>query len=221
MSYSANYHFIINPYEISDDDKGIIDEGVKLQLAWEDKHYKPFRDRIRKYLRVQQNKRCGFCRLRINKSQFYPHLEHLVSKTKYKQFTFTSNNLVYSCQKCNFGKGVINVLSVPHSDPESQTYPMTSDGFTIVNPYYDNILDHIEFIGEVIAKPINSSLKGINTIQFYKLDRLDLTEDRAFEADLSQADIEEKLMQRILIENDQALITEIQDFINSLPDLEI
>jgi uncharacterized protein (TIGR02646 family) len=219
MSHSNKYHFIIEPYELNDEDKALISQGTIQSLLWDNDHYKPFKNRIREHLRKKQLSRCGFCRLRLNNSQFYPHLEHLVSKTDYKQFAFLPNNLVWCCQICNFSKGRKNTLHNPNTDFSLQVYPIDSNGFIIINPYYDNVLEHIEFLGEVIVKPKNNSTKGKNTINFYKLERLKLAEDRAAEANIDKADLEDYLLQRLVVEDDPNIITVINNLINKLPDI--
>lgn len=223
MSHKDKYNFkIINEYQLTTEDSTIISSGKQANKKWKDSHFKPFKDRIRNHLKIEQKKRCAFCRLRINDAQFYPHLEHLVPKKKSqiidpdRKFEFTPNNLVLSCQRCNFDKGQIQTLV----DVSITDFPTTSDAFCIVNPYLDDYLEHIDFLLDIFIFPKINSTKGKNTIDFYKLDKLELTEARAFEANISKIEASSFFKSQILIMQHQGvkdLLSRILNLIDHIP----
>lgn len=218
MTYLDIIDFQINkPYEIKKSDRAIINKGIKDKLKWSDDYYSDLKVSIRTHLRPLQKGRCGFCRLRISKSQFYPHLEHIVPKGANPEFEFEAANLVWSCQRCNFGKGVSKTLIGDH-----KIFPNKSDAFLIVNPYHDKLSDHIELIEDLIMVPKIDSTKGENTIDFYKLARIELAEDRAFELktinnDLTPAQIVGRLTLRLTKEYDPRIIAIIDRYISLVP----
>jgi uncharacterized protein (TIGR02646 family) len=175
--------------------------------------YKTFKNNIRRHLKIQQNGRCAFCRCYINTGSSYSNLEHLVSKDNYPQFEFLPSNLAYCCWLCNRPKGTRNTLSNPVSDRTLQQFPANSSEFLIVNPYYDNYEDHIEFIDEIIIVKKNNSSKGGKTIEFYNLARPELAEDRAREFKLNQNTIYHQLTQRL---TSAASFPEVLEQINNI-----
>lgn len=219
--YQKKLDFVIpSPYEFTKTDSEIVNEGINNDLKWSDDHYLDVKKRMRDHLRVHQKNRCAFCRLRIPRSQFYPHLEHIVSKDARDEFTFYPINLVYCCQRCNFGKGTINTLATP----DTEIYPQNSIGFVIVNPYHDNFWEYFDLIEDVIliADVNTTSNKGPNTYEFYKLGRIELAEDRAFELktifqNLTKEEIIQKLILRLTREEDQRIIEMIKYYLEKIP----
>jgi uncharacterized protein (TIGR02646 family) len=220
MSYKELISFKIDtPYICSEQDNIDIQTGKTSGKKWGDKHYQNFKNSVRNYLKRQQKKRCGFCRLRISESQFYPHLEHIVPKSVKPTFEFLPTNLVYACQRCNFGKGVVNTLV----NKEIEEYPSTSDAFNIVNPYFDEFNDFLDLIEDIILIPIGESEKGKNTIRFYNLNRIELAEDRAYELkilenNLTTEQLIGRLSLRLAKENDIRMIKVIERLLEKIPD---
>ncbi len=197
MPVPAIYIFRIRaPYtRTSEDDTEIANDSAE-NLKWEN-GYKTFKQNVKNYLKKEQNGRCAFCRVRISPGTSWANLEHLVSKTDYSQFKFSPENLVYCCTRCNMAKARQNTLSNPNLRKEDQIYPSDSQGFTIINPYYDDFETHIDFIDDIIIVVNNNSIKGRNTIEFYKLFRPELAEDRASELLLNQQTLNERLLNRL------------------------
>lgn len=205
-------------YEKTLEDNVEIADDEAAKKKWK-KAYKNFKDNIRIHLKKKQNGRCAFCRCFISTGTSYPNLEHLVSKTDYPQFITLPENLVYCCWKCNKSKLKQNTLSNPIIDKTKQTFPSTSSGFIIVNPYHDNYEDHIEFIDEVIIKKKGTSVKGENTIVFYGLPRPELAEDRAREFKLSKSTVTHQLMNRLTEPSTPPdVLPQIKAIISKLPD---
>jgi hypothetical protein len=159
-----------------------------------------------------------FCRCKVNVGTSWSNLEHLVSKTEYPQFQFKSENLVYCCTKCNMSKVKQNTLSNPSADKEQQVYPTNSDGFEIVNPYYDDFQNHLDFIDDIIIVVANNSDKGKETIRLYKLYRPELAEERASELKLNQQTLNQQLLIRLTSSAiDQNTIDQINNVIAQIP----
>lgn len=217
MPIHQNYIFRINDiYQKSEIEESEIDLDRASLVKWSD-GYKTFKDNIRIHLKLQQNGRCAFCRLRISTGTSWSNLEHLVSKTDYPQFLHKSDNLVYCCMRCNMSKVKKNVLINPIEDKNAQEFPENSNGFSIINPYYDNFEDHINFLDGIIIVT-NNSEKGTETIDAYKLFRSELAEDRAYELQLSKETLNEQLLQMLTLPNiDQNAINQINNVINHLP----
>jgi len=187
-------------------------EGKK----WKD-GYSTFKVNIRRHLKVKQNGRCAFCRCYVSIGTSFSNLEHIVSKSKYPQFEFEPDNLVYCCWLCNKGKLIRNTLNNPVAIAAEQPFPVLSNGFMIINPYYDNYEDHIEFFDEVIVVSTNST-KGDNTIEYYNLTRPELAEERAREFKLNQQQIHHQLMQRLTTHSNHPLIiNQINQIIAQMP----
>jgi uncharacterized protein (TIGR02646 family) len=184
---------------------------------WSD-GYIGFKTDIRTYLKTKQNNRCAFCRCRVSVGTGFSNLEHMVGKDPYPQFKFEPLNLVYCCTKCNLGKNTKPTLSAPIADRTAQAFPAQSNGFNIVNPYLDNYEDHLDFLDDIIVIQSNGSVKGANTIEFYKLARFDLAEERAYELNVDQQSINKKLVSRLLDDSLEAeTIEQIEAVIAAMP----
>jgi uncharacterized protein (TIGR02646 family) len=217
MPVNPNYIFRINNvYEISQDDQTEISNDLVSSTKWSD-GYKTFKENIRTHLKLQQNGRCAFCRLRISIGTSWSNLEHLVSKTDYPQFMFKSENLVYCCTRCNMSKVKKNVLINPEADKLAQEFPENSNGFLMINPYHDNYEEHIDFLDNIIIVSKNSE-KGTETIDLYKLFRPELAEDRAFESQLDKKTLNEQLLQMLTLPTiDESTTEQINNVIQQLP----
>jgi uncharacterized protein (TIGR02646 family) len=218
MAVPAQYIFRINnAYIKTADDNAEITNDSALNLSWSD-GYKTFKGNIRIYLKLAQNGRCAFCRCKIYTGTSWSNLEHLVSKTDYPQFKFTSENLVYCCTRCNMSKVKGNTLSNPNPIKTQQVFPNNSNGFEIVNPYYDDFQTHIDFIDSIIIVVANNSDKGRETIKLYKLYRPELAEDRASELQINQQTVNQQLMARLTSATiDLATIDQINAVIAQMP----
>jgi uncharacterized protein (TIGR02646 family) len=161
------------------------------------KGYWVFRKNIRTYLKLAQNGRCAFCRLRVSVATSWSNLEHLVPKDDYDQFEFSPENIVYCCTKCNMSKVTKNTLVNPSPAKATQVFPNNSAGFSIINPYHDDYQQHIDFIDDIIVVVANNSTKGAETIKLYKLYRPELAEDRASELMLNQQTVNQQLLARL------------------------
>ncbi len=217
MPVQINYIFRINElYQKSEADEIEINLDLASHLKWS-KGFKTFKNNIRTHLKIRQGGRCAFCRLRVSTGTSWSNLEHMVSKTDYPQFMHQSNNLVYCCTRCNMSKVKKNVLKNPTEDKTSQEFPNESNEFKIINPYYDNYEEHIDFLDNIIIVSNNSD-KGTETIELYQLFRPELAEDRAYELQLSTETINEQLLQMLTLPTiDETTINQINNVIEQLP----
>lgn len=218
MPINPNYIFkissVYNTTDVDEQNEKTTDSTNSVE--W-DKGYKAFKKNIRNHLKREQRGRCAFCRIRINTGTSWANLEHLISKTDYPTFMLKPENLVYCCTRCNMSKLKQNVISNPVQDKSLQIFPTNSQGFLIINPYHDNYEDHIDFLDEIIIVSKNS-LKGTKTIELYKLYRPELAEDRAYELQIENETINERLIQRLTLPNiDEQVKNQINNIIEQLP----
>jgi len=218
MPVKPDYIFrIAAPYTKTQADVLEINTDNAANLKWKDA-YKTFKLRIRDYLKIRQNGRCAFCRCRVNVGTSHATLEHIVSKTDYSQFQTLSENIVYCCWVCNMSKKKRNTLNNPVANKLIQTFPNTSNGFIIINPYHDDYQSHIDFLDEVIIVVNGDSSKGANTIKFYNLTRPELAEERAREFKLDQKDLNHQLLSRLTeTTTSQDVVDQINNIITNMP----
>lgn len=214
---NSKYKFIINiPYELTEQD--IEEIETDSCQKWGD-GYKKFKKNIRQHLKQQQYKRCAFCRCKVNEGTSYSNLEHLISKKDYPQFKTYPKNLVYSCWPCNQSKR--KELTVKNLGKEVKVFPNNKEDFIIVNPYFDNYEDNIDFEENIIIRA--KSEKGKNTIIFYNLYRPGLAEARAEELKLDKEKTKRNLLYMlskiIELNNDDEnnTINYIQQVLNEMP----
>ena len=136
------------------------------------KYIKSFKNHLKQDMYYKQNKRCAFCRIKATIASGAMHCEHIVYKNKHPQWMFHPENLCLACSICNSSKGTTEVLA----DPQTSTYPTTSEGFKIIHPLYDKYSEHIELLGGVLYK--GKTAKGIFTINTCHLYRVELAEER-------------------------------------------
>ena len=218
MAVHAPYIFRIRTsYVKSLTDINEIKSDLRKKLKWS-QGYKTFKSNIRGHLKLEQNGRCAFCRLRISTGTSWSNLEHLVSKSDYPQHKFEPDNLVYCCTRCNMSKTKGNTLSNPNANKILQIFPRNSIGFIIINPYFDDYQNHIDFLDDIIIVGAQNSSKGPETIRLYKLFRPELAEDRAFELQLNQKTVNQNLLNRLTQKNiTQTTIDQINNVIAQLP----
>ncbi len=218
MAVPAQYIFQINTaYNKTNVDNTEIANDLASNLSWSD-GYKNYKRNIRVHLKLAQNGRCAFCRCKVSVGTSWSNLEHLVSKKDYPQFKFQSENLVYCCTKCNMSKVKQNTLTNPNANKALQVFPNNSNGFEIVNPYYDAFEAHLDFIDDIIIVVANKSKKGKNTIKLYKLFRPELAEERASELRLNQQTVNQQLLARLTTTTiDQITINQINEVIAQMP----
>ncbi|WP_205455799.1 HNH endonuclease [Clostridium botulinum] len=152
---------------------------IRDKTDWDDANLNSHRRLIKSYLKKICNCKCYFCGSSITGADIT--IEHIISKTKYKAFTYKPENLILCCKECNTLKSEYYVLNKKYNGDEFNSwndYPDNSCEYKIIHPYFDKYEDHLMRVG-VIYECIGESSKGLNTIEAFRLDRLTLAERNA------------------------------------------
>lgn len=171
---------------------------------WGDGDIDDIKLKIKNQLIPIQSK-CAYCGLPF-KGPKDKQIEHIAPKANYRQpqFMFTLHNLVLSCGYCNnlIVKGTKPTIILP----VHKLYKKCN--FSIVHPYFDDPLDHYEWVDdgdEILIQIKNNSIKAKRSIEIFGLDSGEMNELRAAQALLTKMKLEktitnneESLIQRIL-----------------------
>lgn len=114
---------------------------------------------IKDQLKKETYGKCAYCESKILATGF-GDIEHIVPKTFDTYMWFRWSNLTLGCQVCNNNKSDYYSVSSP-----------------ILDPYIDQIDNHIFFAGDMLL-PLTE--KGNCTIKILKLNRLPLVEARNY-----------------------------------------
>lgn len=129
------------------------------------KHYN--KPDIKDAVKLETHGKCMYCESQIT-HQYAGDIEHIIPKKHYPRLTFTWKNLSFACWWCNHNK----------SD-------FVDKSCKLLNPYNDNIDEHIRSFGPIIMQ-IGGSKRGEITVKTIKLNRPDLLEKRKDELDKLQ-----------------------------------
>lgn len=118
---------------------------------------------------------CYYCKSPIDTGTTPGDIEHIIHKSTYTLFSFVPRNLTLACDRCNTSKGAKDVLlqSLP-STYAVNNYPMNSRDYKIVHAHIDSYEDYIKIQNYIFFVGIDQYDKGINTIKYCSLNRLDL-----------------------------------------------
>lgn len=175
---------------------------------WERAIFKPIKANIKTHLLLEQRGICPYCGLRLPKWGMFPHLDHVAHKGDHYRFMFESRNLIVTCQTCNVYKNDKETLA----DPATVAYPNSGNDFLIIQPYFDDYLQHIEIICDVLLKAITD--KGSRTIEYCKLDSLALAEERMEQMKIDQEQAFKKMALQLSKENDPNIKRQILRLLN-------
>jgi uncharacterized protein (TIGR02646 family) len=114
---------------------------------------------VKEKLIEETNEKCAYCESYITDVSF-GDIEHIVPKSLYPRLAVSWSNLTLACNKCNNAKG--DYIEKPT---------------LLINPYRDNIAQHLIAIGEIIMH-VTGSDKGRFTRKKLKLNRKKLKENR-------------------------------------------
>ncbi|OSC30705.1 hypothetical protein B8W69_06625 [Mycobacterium vulneris] len=151
---------------------------VKNELEWtnnyvkaqgtpdEKKHEKWRHPSIKAQLNEDSAGKCVYCESTMGHI-CYPHVDHIKPKSAFPQLAHIWANLAWACQMCNIQKLDYNV-------PQA----------AILDPYTDNIAEHLRHRGEFIS-PHPASARGAATVEELKLNRrTSSSKNRTLERDL-------------------------------------
>ena len=130
---------------------------------WKDNDLKYHRMDIADYLYYINEGRCFYCKCEINKNSSKEHIEHIIDKGDYEQFTYQPKNLTLACENCNTTKSTNLVLNRDiKSDCSYNDYPFNSNDYKIIHAYIDTYEECIK--PGIIYYSIDNKKKGENTI---------------------------------------------------------
>jgi uncharacterized protein (TIGR02646 family) len=126
--------------------------GATLPQPWK-------RDYIVENLGKETHGKCAYCEGVIGDVS-YPHVEHMIPKSRRPELVVDWNNLTIGCTVCNTNKR-------DYYEPDAP----------LLQPYADDPTDHLLFLGPLICFSPGSD-KGNRTIQRLKLSRSELVTER-------------------------------------------
>jgi uncharacterized protein (TIGR02646 family) len=140
---------------------------------------------VRQQLTLTQVK-CSYCGLKLNGTS-KGEIEHIAPKAtgfRHPEFTFTLENLTFSCHWCNTSekKGTKDTIRV-----KSNSY--SNCQFNLVHPYFDDPNDHYEWTDnnlEILIQVKNNSQKAEFSIDMFKLATPEMNEHRAMQIRFEQ-----------------------------------
>jgi len=140
---------------------------------WGDDDLKDYRRLVRNHYRNEQIGSCAFCKGPVSlRSASNCHIEHIVPKSKRKEFIFEPKNLCVICADCNEIKRSQEIeATIPDTltnGSKAKLYPRSSKAFLIVHPHFDDWDDHIIRFGKLY---VDLSDKGVFTIGACVLNR--------------------------------------------------
>ena len=128
-------------------------------------------EEIKNEVIIETNGKCAYCESKMLHID-HGDIEHIIPKAIKPELSFSWNNLTLVCSKCNKNK----------RDKYYQNIPF-------LNPYIDEIEDHLWASGPMILNIINSA-SGKITIREIGLNRIELIEKRIEAIDTIQVYIE-------------------------------
>lgn len=191
-----------DPVVYTDEEKTLIDElhmnnpgetGTRL-WAKNTIGLKGIKGRISRYMLEAQKCRCAYCESILQEGG--AEIDHIAPKTSHPKFVYESLNLVMACGVCN--------SKVKKGDKETMDEPFrdnyTDNTFLIVHPYLDNADEEIRFVDpmRVFFNKKRCSVKGLETIRFFRWDSVNSRESRWRNARLFP--ISKKKMQQMVLE---------------------
>lgn len=126
----------------------------------QDKHEHWRHKDIKAALHEETSGRCAYCEVDIG-DVTWPHVEHIQPKSAFPELAHVWHNLACACPRCNGNK-----KEYYHPD------------YAILNPFVDQISDHIDFPGGFVSAKLGAK-RGEITIKKLKLNHNDLVRARA------------------------------------------
>lgn len=111
-------------------------------------------------LKAETRQKCAYCE-GIIADVSYPHVDHILPKSRRPDLVVAWENLTISCSACNVEKG-------DYYDPAAP----------LINPYTEDPLDHLAFCGPAVFAKLGND-KGARTVARLNLMRAALVIERA------------------------------------------
>lgn len=161
------------PVELSDEVKERLTEEYKTtgNSVWKKKY-------IKDNLLNMSNSKCCFCEMKLDEEGKYMQVEHFHYKSKYPDEVVDWNNLLPSCNRCNFYKGTHDTIEDPIIDPCVQTptdylymenYRLKSKNNnslanTTIDVLYLNDSDRLVYPRFIIGEQVHELIQQLNTL---------------------------------------------------------
>lgn len=172
---------IDKPYYLNKDDWSAINTHFcGNHKNWSKDVFEDFKDRVREYLRGQQDNRCCYCKKILKWDKKEVDIEHIIPKSKRPHFTFLNYNLALSCPACNTTKN----QDMPLSNPAKLTFPYKTSDYLIIHPHFDDYFKEIEIVNEIFIK--SKGAKGDWTIEHCDLDTIEKAKDKIYDLMLNK-----------------------------------
>jgi uncharacterized protein (TIGR02646 family) len=110
-------------------------------------------------LKLETFSKCAYCE-GVIADVAYPHVDHILPKSRRPDLVVAWDNLTISCPSCNTAKGEYYEPACP-----------------LINPYCDDPLDHLVFVGPAVF-PKLANEKGTRTVRRLNLMRAALVIER-------------------------------------------
>jgi 5-methylcytosine-specific restriction endonuclease McrA len=153
--------------------KNKLEDTTFTHKNWSEDDLQDYRRLIREYYRTVQNGSCAFCKAPVSlRSAANCHIEHIVPKSKRREFIFEPKNLCVICADCNeIKRSQETEATIPDTltnGGKAKLYPRSSKAFLIVHPHFDVWDDHVIKFGKLY---VDLSDKGAFTIGACVLNR--------------------------------------------------
>jgi len=123
-------------------------------------------------LREEAGARCIYCEAAIEDVS-YPHVDHIAPKSLFPERAHQWENLAWACERCNKAKG-----------------DFYSENVGLLNPFEDDPLEHLNFVGGMVFPRIGRQRGKITTLKL-RLNRSGLLKSRARRLDELQTLVEQ------------------------------
>lgn len=164
---------INQPYKKLKSENLLIRKYYSESSDWNKEKFASIKENIKDHLRKEQSNQCCYCRSMLGFDIRQTEIEHIIPKSKEKNFAFISKNLALCCPGCNSSKSIKDVLIIKNR----AFFNLKSTDYKIVHPYFDKYSEHIQIEGSVIYT--SKTPKGLETIRMCELSRLTLAEENA------------------------------------------
>lgn len=135
---------------------------------------------VKERLWLDQHKKCAYCERRRDIGE--GDVEHYRPKATYYWLAYEWTNLLYSCKTCNVSYKRSYFPLIDESKRSIESKDCSNEEPALINPYYENPADFLQFRNEyIVPKHCGGSqyIKAKETIFYLGLNsRNDLKEDR-------------------------------------------
>lgn len=164
------YNYRIKKASVYDTDsiKQLKKHPIKTKDCWSRSVYNKVKAQLKADYYLPQNRRCAYCRKRLNADAYFSHIDHVLPKSYHKNWMFKPKNLVLTCEVCNPLKNDCDTLTTGRS---KRRFPKKKEGFTIFNPHYSFWKDYFFIEDGMFIRGKNSvadaTIKVVKLYQYH------------------------------------------------------